>query len=179
MSCVQHYQLLATGARRAAHDSWLSSGLSPPRSLRESTSITVTMTDWKRILSEVPISHSTETFAYFVHFLCVFWRRSFFRGHVMGQKSLRGMILVTWHHDHHQHGPQQLRSHQARCQEWAPPSSPGVTFYFNWGDTRRRRETNISSRCVSPTNQTLDRQQPRGPLLLIWKYLSFLWCIFY
>ena len=160
MSCVQHYQLLATGARRAAHDSWLSSGLSPPRSLRESTSITVTMTDWKRILSEVPISHSTETFAYFVHFLCVFWRRSFFRGHVMGQKSLRGMILVSWHQDHH-HGPQQLRSHQARCQEWAPPSSPGVTFYFNWGDTRRRRETNISSRCVSPIssiNQTLDGQ---------------------
>ena len=55
----------------------------------------VTMIDWKRILSEVPISHSTETFAYFVHFLCVFWRRNFFRGYVTGQKSLRGMILVT------------------------------------------------------------------------------------
>ena len=112
----------------------------------------VTMIDWKRILSEVPISHSTETFAYFVHFLCVFWRRNFFRGYVTGQKSLRGMILVTQHHDHH-HGPQQLCSHQARCQEWAPPFPWGVTFYFNevtFGGGERRL---YITKQISPSNQ--------------------------
>ena len=56
------------------------------------------------------------------------------------------------HHDHH-HGPQQLRRHPAGCQEWAPPSPWGVTFYSNevtFGGGERRI---YITKQISPSNQ--------------------------
>ena len=109
------------------------------------------MTDWKWILSDIPISPSPETFAYFVRVLHVFWWRSFSgRGRVMEEwRVIRDVILVSSTSWQPQciamAGPQQLRSHrQVPGVAPLPPLllSPSTV---EWGDIRRRREMNISS----------------------------------
>ena len=139
MSCVfAHVSNIISSWQRwgsAGHESWhVSVQSSPPRNLTESR---VSCRHHDRLeedsVGSSDITLHRDTFAYFVHFLRVFWRRSFSRGHVTGRhkKSLRDMILlVTVILTITMAGPQQLRSHHQVPGVGPLPLPPCATFIY-------------------------------------------------
>ena len=142
----------------AGHESWHVSVQSSPEPHRvHKHPSPVVMTDWKRILSEVPISPFTET-----HLLTSYTFSVFSDGGVSPEDMSRVVIRrvsVTWSWSPSS-WPSSWRALSSsavttRCQEWPPPSASVCHLYIFSEETseEERDKYFIVAKRISSRNQ--------------------------
>ena len=153
------YPILSAPGNGGVCWSWVMSRLSPvlPGAYQSPECPVVVMTDWKRILSEVPISPFTET-----HLLTSYTFSVFSDGGVSPEDMSRVVIRrvsVTWSWSPSS-WPSSWRALSSsavttRCQEWPPPSASVCHLYIFSEETseEERDKYFIVAKRISSRNQ--------------------------